>query len=114
MKMEDLEKHVKKAFTKIEKKESEEQVKEASETIEAPNLDLFGYPIEEAEDLNKKAVKCSTEEESDNPQKVKQPECEESFSAKNENKKGDDPEVGDSGEGKSKDDVQGKGEGPEY
>lgn len=112
MKMEDLETHVKNAFTKTEASKevkSEEQVtKKASQLT----LDLFGHPEVEEESFDKKAIKV--ENDVDAPKKVSQPECEESFSAKNQDKKKEKADTGEEIGDTSDPHVQGTGEGEEY
>tara|TARA_B100000579_G_scaffold437938_1_gene470104 strand:+ start:22532 stop:22981 length:450 start_codon:yes stop_codon:yes gene_type:complete len=85
-----------------------ESTKEAS----SKELDLFGYPVEKEESFDKKALKVEKDE--DSPKKMSQPDCEESFSATNQNKKGEEPEAGDDIGETSDPHVQGTGEGPEY
>ena len=113
MKMKDLETHVKNAFDKAEK--PEEEVKTEDQTTKEASqqtLDLFGHPIPEEETFDKKALKV--ENDLDSPKKVSQPECEESFSAKNTNKKKEEPDAGADIGDTSDPHVQGTGEGEEY
>ena len=90
MKMEDLETHVKNAYNKSEKATKEASAEEeVTKKASDQQLDLFGHPIPEEESFDKKALKV--ENDLDSPKKVSQPECEESFSAKNTNKKKEEP-----------------------
>ena len=114
--MEDLENHVKNAFSKVEasKQENvpEKPEEEVTKKASSQQLDLFGFPLEKDESFDKKALKVEKDE--DSPKEVSQPSCEESFSTNNTNEKGDEPDAGDDIGETSDPHVQGTGEGEEY